>query len=384
MVRFLLLSSFLALFAPAAWSAAAPEPAETPRIEVVFVLDTTGSMSSLIQAAKEKTWSIASTLATTEPTPEIRLGLVGYRDRGDQYITQRTDLSDDLDAIYSKLMDFEANGGGDSPESVNQALHEAITQLDWSTDDTTYRVIYLVGDCPPHMDYEDDIKYPQSCELAVRKDIIINTIQCGNHAETMPIWKEIAQLSEGEYFQVEQSGGAIVARTPFDDQLAELSRELDATRVYYGSADIQAEQKEKLDREAEIYDSTPSSSVAKRAVFNAKAAGMVNFLGRQELVHDVTSGEVKLADIEDEELPESFRDLSPEERAAKVAELSTQRDRLRQAIQELSEKRKQYIREQVEKAPAAAANSLDAALFNSIRRQAADKDIHYAEEAQDY
>jgi Mg-chelatase subunit ChlD len=60
-----------------------PRLLQKPIVDVVFVLDTTGSMSGLIDAAKEKIWSIASTMAAAQPTPEIRIGLVGYRDRGD-------------------------------------------------------------------------------------------------------------------------------------------------------------------------------------------------------------------------------------------------------------------------------------------------------------
>ena len=74
---------------------------DRPLVEVVFVLDTTGSMGGLIQAAKDKIWSIASSMAAAEPAPEIRIGLVGYRDRGDQYVTQLVDLSSDLDSVYA-------------------------------------------------------------------------------------------------------------------------------------------------------------------------------------------------------------------------------------------------------------------------------------------
>ena len=55
-----------------------------PQIEVTFVLDTTGSMSNLIEGAKRKIWSIANQMASGQPTPEIRMGLVAYRDRGDE------------------------------------------------------------------------------------------------------------------------------------------------------------------------------------------------------------------------------------------------------------------------------------------------------------
>jgi len=49
------------------------------KIDVVFVLDTTGSMGGLIQTAKEKIWSIATTMASAQQAPEIRIGLVRYQ-----------------------------------------------------------------------------------------------------------------------------------------------------------------------------------------------------------------------------------------------------------------------------------------------------------------
>src|SRR6266404_4744529 len=71
-----------------------------PRMEVCFVLDTTGSMTGLIEGAKQKIWSIANEMVSAKPTPEIRLGLVGYRDRGDDYVVKSFSLTDDIDAIY--------------------------------------------------------------------------------------------------------------------------------------------------------------------------------------------------------------------------------------------------------------------------------------------
>ncbi len=102
---------------------------DKPRIDVVFVLDTTGSMGGLIQTAKEKIWSIATTMASAQQAPEIRIGLVAYRDRNDAYVTKVVDLSTDLDSVYAALMDFEANGGGDTPESVNAALYDAVHNM---------------------------------------------------------------------------------------------------------------------------------------------------------------------------------------------------------------------------------------------------------------
>ena len=179
-----------------------PYPEQSDRtIEVVFVLDTTGSMSGLIRTAKEKIWAIVNSLATAKPTPSIKLGLVGFRDKGDIYITKRTDLTDDIDAVYNELMSFQAQGGGDTPESVNQALNEAVTKLHWSKDKQTYCVIFLVGDSPPKMNYQDDVKYQETCKLAATNNIIINTIQCGRNISTTQIWKEIAKRRIHRYWK---------------------------------------------------------------------------------------------------------------------------------------------------------------------------------------
>src|SRR5437588_7435076 len=109
----------------------AKKPAERPEVEVVFCLDTTGSMGGLISAAKQKIWAISNQIARGQPTPRVKLGLVAFRDRGDAYVTKVFDLTDDLDAIHGHLMSFQAQGGGDFPESVNQALNESVTKITW-------------------------------------------------------------------------------------------------------------------------------------------------------------------------------------------------------------------------------------------------------------
>ena len=226
---------------------------KTARIDVLFVLDTTGSMGGLIASAKDKIWSIANTLAQGQPAPKIRMGLVGYRDKGDAYVTKFTQLADDLDSVYSVLMAFRAGGGGDGPEHVNRALHEAVTEAKWDKSKSTYKVIFLVGDAPPHMDYNDYIKYKKTCRLAKKKGIVINTVQCGSMSSTTPHWKRIAQLGGGEYFRVNQSGGAIHYSTPYDKKLSKLSRSMDSTRVYYGTSEERGRSEGRMAKSDEIY-----------------------------------------------------------------------------------------------------------------------------------
>ena len=256
----------------------APTPQSKPRIEVCFVLDTTGSMGGLIEGAKQKIWSIANEMISAQPTPELKLGLIGYRDRGDEYVVKSFSLTDDIDAIYGHLREFQAGGGGDAPESVNEALAEAIHKMPWSGDSKVLKIIFLVGDAPPHMDYPNGPKYPDLCREAAKKDLIINTIQCGEMAETKPIWQEIAKLSEGSYVGISQSGNVAVISTPMDKELSRLNERIGATLIPYGDSKLQAEVHAKYAMAA----SAPVAAMADRLSYNSKTGKAVQ--GRGELV----------------------------------------------------------------------------------------------------
>jgi Mg-chelatase subunit ChlD len=354
----------------------AQQAAQKPKIEVVFVLDTTGSMSGLINAAKEKIWSIASTMAQAQTAPEIKMGLVAYRDRGDAYITQTIDLSKDLDSMYAKLMDFQARGGGDGPESVNQALYDAVHKMSWNQDDNTYKVVFLVGDAPAHMDYQDDVKYPETVKIAGDKGIVINAIQSGNNRATTQNWQQIANLGQGNYFQVSQSGNAVAIATPFDADLARLSAELDTTRVYYGNAEDKRKQSAKVAASSKLYAESSTESQARRAAFNTSSSGKGNFLGEKELVEEVISGKAELADISSDELPSEMKVMAPAAQQEFIKEKAETRQRLQSEIRQLSEKRDSYLKEKVA-ASGTAKDSLDVQIFEAIQKQSASIGLVY-------
>ena len=114
-------TAIIGLLASAAILVAAKTAMSSPRerakrIEVAFVLDTTGSMEGLIDGAKRKIWSIANSIVDINPNADIRMGLIGYRDIGDDYVVRTHDMSADIQGLYGRLMKFQADGGGDGPE----------------------------------------------------------------------------------------------------------------------------------------------------------------------------------------------------------------------------------------------------------------------------
>ncbi|MBN1424528.1 VWA domain-containing protein [Candidatus Fermentibacteria bacterium] len=352
------------------------EAEQPPRIEVCFVLDTTGSMGGLIEGAKAKIWSIANQMIEAKPTPRLSIALVGYRDRGDDYITTVFDLTEDIDAVYANLHGFQADGGGDTPESVNQALHEAVTDISWSQDRDILKIIFLVGDCPPHMDYSDDVKYPETCQAAVRKDLIINTVQCGSHEPTVPIWQEIARLAEGSYVAIGQTGDMQVITTPFDSRLSELNASLGTTVVAYGRDEV----KRSVRAKQMAAEAAPAPTMADRLVYNAKTGMVVQ--GGGDLVKDLDDGTVKLEELAEDELPDELRELGAAEREQVIKEKAAQRQQIQTEINDLLKKRQGFIdAETARLAREGKGLAFDVKVNEMLREQALRKGLTYESES---
>ena len=346
----------------------APAKKPRPKIEVVFCLDTTSSMTHLIEGAKQKIWSISNQIAGGKPTPDLKIGLVAFRDRGDAYVTKVIELTDDLDAIHAQLREFRAEGGGDSPESVNQALDDAVNKVKWSTDKKTLRIVYLVGDAPPHMDYPDDVKYPETCKKACEKGIIINTIQCGPDTACQKHWREICKLAEGTYVQIAQTGGVIAIATPFDKELADINGELARTTLVYG----RREMKEAGEAKRLSAAGLPAPAAADRAAFAAKGGKAAAY----DLLDAVKSGKVKLEEVKKEELPDAMQKMTLKEQKEYLDKLDKRRTELNKKALDLDKKRGEYIKQELAKKKDGK-DSFDNQVLESLRKQAKKYDIDY-------
>jgi hypothetical protein len=336
-------------------------------------------MSGLIQTAKEKIWSIASTMASAQNAPEIEIGLVAYRDKGDAYVTRITDLSSDLDSVYARLMEFQAQGGGDTPESVNAGLRAAVDEISWDQGNDTYQVIFLVGDAPAHMDYQGEEQFPSIVGRAVSRNIVVNTIRCGADSATGAHWQQIAGLAQGRYFSVEQSAEAVAMATPFDADLAALSKQLDETRIAFGNEEKLANAIAKSVATEKVHAGASVEVRARRAAFNAKLGGRTNAYGADDLIEAVASGEVLVDELEVDALPEPMRDMTVAERNEYVQAKKDKRVALDSRLQELVQKRADYISSQ---APAPAAeSSFEYQLFDTVKEQAAKVGLTYEGEA---
>jgi hypothetical protein len=241
------------------------------------------------------------------------------------------------------------------------------------------KVIFLVGDAPPHMDYKQDVKYTDSCKLAMKKDIIVNTIQCGNMAATTPIWQEIARKAEGKFARILQSGGVIAIATPFDKEIATCNAKLGHTVCVYGDARAQRFAASKVT----LAESAPAAAAADRLDYLSKdkasgvAFGAV-ISGGGDLVDLLANKKIKLADIEEKKLPENVRKMKAKEREAYFAKQIEDRKKLQTELTGLLKKRSTFIiAKKAELKKAGKGDGFDEKVGGFIREQAAKKGFRY-------
>src|SRR5882757_2912236 len=338
-----------------------------PTVEVAFVLDTTGSMGGLIEGAKRKIWSIATAIVDSNPDAEVRMGLVAYRDIGDDYVTRTFDFTTDIQDLYAKLLELKARGGGDWPESVNEALDVAVNKLHWTEGSDARRIVFLVGDAPPHMDYAQDVKYPTTLAVARQKGIIVNAVLAGDARDTERVWRDIAQNAGGRFIPIPQDGGQVVIiETPYDDDIIILQNEINGTVIPYGSRALQKHTEDKtqqLSRAAPSQASEMASYLNKRAKVSSEAV-----TGEGDLVSDVASGRTRIGAVKDEELPAKLRALTPEQRISELDNQMKQRKALNEKLAALVASRDKYVAEQRDKAPPKA-SSFDRVVEDTLKAQ---------------
>src|SRR6195952_5080541 len=310
-------------------------------VEVAFVLDTAGSMGGLIEGAKRKIWSIATAIIDANPNAEIRIGLVAYRDIGDDYVTKTFDLTADIQDLYANLLELQARGGGDWPESVNEALDVAVNKLRWTPGGDVRRIVFLVGDAPPHMDYAQDVKYPATLAVAKQKDIIVNAVLAGTARDTERVWRDIAQSGNGRFIPIPQDGGQVVIiETPYDEDIIILQKEINGTVIPYGPAPMQKRTEDKTRQLSQVAAAAPSQASEMASYINKRARSTSEAVtGDGDLVSDVAAGRSRLATVKDEDLPDNLRAMKPEQRQGELDKQMNQRKELNEKLAALVAKR---------------------------------------------
>ncbi|HEX8110870.1 MAG TPA: vWA domain-containing protein, partial [Kofleriaceae bacterium] len=162
-------------------------------VDLAFVLDTTGSMGEEIEAVKSTIRTVAARLGSDQT--DVRIGLVEYKDRGDAEVTHAYPFSSDLNAFSRSVARITAGGGGDYPEDMQAGLSLALDQLQWRPD-ATVRMVVVIADAPPHLDYRDERDYADAARRAAARGIKMFTVSAsGMDVTGQIVMRQMAQFT---------------------------------------------------------------------------------------------------------------------------------------------------------------------------------------------
>lgn len=184
-------------------------PAPVP-VDVLFLLDATGSMGDEIDRLKTQVDSVAERVAALEGAPDVRFGMTLYRDEGDAFVAATRDFTSDVQAFRADLADVVADGGGDYPEALEEGLAEALLAPAWRDPAATLQLVFLVADAPPQVGRQLEHTYDDSIREAVARGLKIFPVassESDDQAEA--VFRQLAQATGARFvFLTYGAGGA--------------------------------------------------------------------------------------------------------------------------------------------------------------------------------
>jgi hypothetical protein len=337
-------------------------------IQIAILLDASNSMDGLIGQAKTQLWKIVNELALAKrngKTPRLEVAFYEYGKSSlpssEGYIRQIVPLSTDLDRISDELFKLTTNGGD---EYCGQVIQRAVRELSWNADPGVMKAIFIAGNEPFT---QGSVDYKKSCREAIAQGIVVNTIFCGKEKEGINThWKDGADLADGSFMNIDQNQKIVDIKAPQDSLIVALGQQLNATYISYGSAGI-ARKKMQMEQDINAQSAAPAAmvqrSVAKASVSYENAAW--------DLVDAKKEKKLDVAALEETQLPEEMKNMTPQEREAYVAKKSAERTELQAKISKLNEERRQYVAEEQKKL--SADNTLDKAVIEAVRKEAVKK-----------
>lgn len=316
------------------------KPDTDTKIQVALLLDTSNSMDGLIEQAKSRLWNIVNTLTTLKydgKTPNIEIALYEYGNDGlsaqSNYIRQVTPLTTDLDLISEKLFALRTNGGS---EYCGAVIADATQKLQWGTATGTMKLLYISGNEGFN---QGGVSYKEAISDALKKDIYVNTIFCGNQQQGISLlWKDGADAGKGKFFNIDSNQIIQYIATPYDDQISKCNDRINTTYIGYGR---QGEAK-KMNQTAQDAnaESVSYANKTERAVSKSKGAYKNE---SWDLVDKVKQDKDAIGKLRKEELPKELQDKSAAEVKAFIDIKTKERETIQQEIAALAKKRQEYL-----------------------------------------
>ncbi len=342
-------------------------PCEDACVKLSLLLDTSSSMNGLIEQAKSQLWRIVKELSQASKDGNamgLQIALYEYgNDRLDKrkgYIKQLSPLTSDIDLISEKLFSLTTNGGS---EYCGQVIQSSLNELEWGDDNGELKIIYIAGNEPFT---QGPMKYQNACANAKDKDVIVNTIFCGDYKEGINTkWKNGAILTGGEYMNIDHNQQTVYYDSPYDDQLDALNTKLNDSYISYGSkGESKLQILKDQDSNAASYSKANKSD---RISFKSSKAYKNS---SWELIDAYEENEDKVINNK-EDLPQELRGKSKEEIKAFIKKKQVEREEIKKEIGKLAKERDAYVAKKRKENNNDL--SLDENILKSVKKQAKGK-----------
>lgn len=342
--------------------------ANNQNIKVAILLDTSNSMDGLIDQTKAELWEIVNELSyatcfNKQPNLEIAIYEYGndnlYPSEG--YTRKVLGFSQDLDEVSKSLFSLTTKGGS---EYCGTVIYKALEHLDWGNNADDLKLLFIAGNEPFT---QGSIDYRDAAAQAKEKDVIINTIFCGNYEQGIDTkWKDGAALTYGDYSAINHNQRTTHIASPYDDTILQLNIQLNSTYVpygYQGKRKVAMQMQEDTNAQRYSKANAVSRTVSKSSHLYKNSTW--------DLVDAIEEREVDLEDISNSQLPEELQNKSPQQLKKYVQEQKTKRNKIQEEISKLNEKRRSYIASQ----STTKENALGTAILKALRTQGEKKNF---------
>lgn len=344
-------------------------------VDVVFCLDLSGSTNGLLDDIRERIWEVINEVNSYRPSPEFRIGIVGYgrpsfgAKMG--YVKVLQDLTTDYDLLLSELYKLKpAIEKGD--QMVGEALRVSVRNMNWSENKNALKTIYLVGNGMVHLGMTN---YRDMCDMSVTKGIVINSVYCRtrNNAEReLPGWREIARLTGGEQLDIRiHKRPPMLLTSPDAETLKALSGQLSATYLYFGSQGRERYKMmaaiDKYARESNLmtHESRLFYKISDRYQYHQSSWDLIDYIRQSGF-----SGET----LEMQYLPDTLKFRRPEEVGKFAGDLKDQRNRtIIEMRKHLPYDRQATISRMLEERGIDKSDMLERVVINSLNKMAESK-----------
>lgn len=353
-------------------------PAEKPgqaKVQIAILLDTSSSMSGLIEQTKTQLWKIVNTFIDAKQNgqvPYVEVALYEYGksalSKEENWIRRIQPLTRDLDEISKQLFALQTNGG---QEYCGAVIQRAASDLKWDPSNKVYKAIFIAGN---EAFTQGPVNASESVKDAIAKGVIVNTIHCGGEqAGISGGWKNGAMLADGKFLTIDHNRAVVHIEAPQDKEIVKLNTDLNKTYLAYGKIGASKKHDQRV-QDKNAKEKAASGASVQRAV----SKGSSNYWnGNWDLVDACKKKGFDITKVAKKDLPKEMQNMTPEQCKAHVTKMSEQRATIQKQIMELNKKRTAYVaakrKELAEKEGNKAEKTLDEAVASTVRAQAEKK-----------